>query len=614
MDSDLRELSPIERYEQRTAHFLEEVKRLEAKSRGYSNLRLAIFLIGVVSALIVPKNTPFWILLLTALLLLLLVLFIAAAIRHQVIEGKLETSREMALRNEEGKARISRNWKDLPDRSPPTESVSSQLARDLDLFGHASLFDLLCTANTWEGRNAVAQALLRGTERKNLSGRHAAIRELAPQLEFRQLLECATVPLRESALAGKILFTRFQFDTTLLQHRLRRWFCFVSPFALVILLTLTLAGFLPRWPFGVLLTLNFAVSFWWGRDVRKNLKSASSAGRALAHYLKGFRYLTAERLSSPELVGLKTLGQEAFAKMRKLEGLVSLSQLPRSPIPGLGIALNLLFLWNLNLAMSFEKWWVENGTNSSRWLEAFGTLEAISSFASLVHDNPAWTFPDFVDDDRIVAVGLGHPLIPETKRVDNDVSVGPKGKILMVTGSNMSGKTTLLRAIGLNVLLAKAGGPVCATKLALPWVNVVTSMRAMDSVTEGVSLFMAELTSIKAVIEATHLATRAGDGLILYLLDEILLGTNIDERRVITSRLIQNLLQQRAIGAMSTHDLSLLHFKEFAEQCQKIHFQETFVSNKGQLEMAFDYRIRDGEAQSRNAIALMEHIGLDLKE
>jgi uncharacterized protein (DUF58 family) len=142
MDSDSRERSPMERYEKRCAHFLEEAGRLEARSRDYSNLRLAIFVVGIVSVLIVPKNTPFWILLLTALLLLLLILFIAAAIRHQVIEGQLETSREMARRNDEGKARIARNWKDLPDRSPPGELVSDPLARDLDLFGRASLFDL----------------------------------------------------------------------------------------------------------------------------------------------------------------------------------------------------------------------------------------------------------------------------------------------------------------------------------------------------------------------------------------------------------------------------------------------------------------------------------------
>src|ERR1700751_2768995 len=309
MDSDLRELSPLERYEERTAHFLEEVKRLEARSRGYSNLRLVIFVVGVISVVIVPKNTSFWILLLTALLLLLLVLFIAAAIRHQLIEGKLETSREMARRNEEGKARIARNWKDLPDRSPPAELDSSPLARDLDLFGRASLFDLLCTANTWEGRKAVAQALLSGIARENLPGWHAGIRELAPKLEFRQLLECATLPLRKSAVPGKLLFTPLQVDSTLLQQGFRRWFYLVSPSALVILLALYLDGILPRWPFGLLLTFNFAVSLRWGRVVRKNLRSAMSVHRSIGYYVRAFRCMMEERLSSPELVNLQKVAK-----------------------------------------------------------------------------------------------------------------------------------------------------------------------------------------------------------------------------------------------------------------------------------------------------------------
>jgi MutS domain V len=613
MDSDLRELSPLERYEQRTAHFLEEVKRLEAQSRAYSNLRLAIFVAGVISALIVPKNTPFWILLLTALLLLLVFLFIAAAIRHQVIEGKLETSREMARRNEEGKARITRNWKDLPDRSPPAELLGGPLAQDLDLFGEASLFDLVCTANTWEGRNGVARALLHGVEQQQLPDRQASIRELAARLEFRQLLECATFPFRKSAVRGSGLFAPLHVESTLLQQQFVRWFCFVSPFVLLILLALKLAGLLLLWPFGLLFTLNFAVSTLLRRKIDKSFKSAITADRTIAQYLQAFRYLAAEPLSSPELVSLKTLGQEAIARMQRLQGLISLSRLPQSPIPGLRILLNFV-LWEPNLAIALKKWWDQNGADFSRWLDAFGKLEEIGSFASLLHDNPTWSFPQFGEDDRIVAETLGHPLIAATKRVDNDVTVGPQGRILMVTGSNMSGKTTLLRAIGINVLLAKAGGPVSAKKLALPWVEVVTSMRASDSLAQGVSLFMAELASLKTVTETMQRVTREGDGLVLYLLDEVLLGTNIDERRVITFRLIKNLLQQRAIGAMSTHDLSLLHFKEFADRCQKIHFQETFVSNNGQLEMVFDYRIRDGEAQSRNAIALMKHIGLDLKE
>jgi MutS-like protein len=613
MDSDLRELSPLERYEQRTAHFLEEVKRLEAQSRAYSNLRLGIFAAGVIAALIVPKNTPFWILLLTALLLLLVFLFIAAAIRHQAIEGKLETSREMARRNEEGKARITRNWKDLPDRSPPAELLGGPLAQDLDLFGEASLFDLVCTANTWEGRNGVARALLHGVEQQQLPDRHASIRELAARLEFRQLLECATFPFRKLAVRGSGLLAPLHVESTLLQQQFVRWFCFVSPFVLLILLALKLAGLLLLWPFGLLFTLNLAVSTLLRRKIDKSFKSAITADRTIAQYLQAFRYLAAEPLSSPELVGLKTLGQAAIAKMQRLQGLISLSRLPHSPIPGLRILLNFV-LWEPNLAIALKKWWDQNGADFSRWLDAFGKLEEIGSFASLLHDNPTWSFPQFGDDDRIVAESLGHPLIAATKRVDNDVTVGPQGRILMVTGSNMSGKTTLLRAIGVNVLLAKAGGPVSAKKLALPWVEVVTSMRASDSLAQGVSLFMAELASLKTVTETMQRVTREGDGLVLYLLDEVLLGTNIDERRVITFRLIKNLLQQRAIGAMSTHDLSLLHFKQFADRCQKIHFQETFVINNGQLEMAFDYRIRNGEAQSRNAIALMKHIGLDLKE
>ncbi len=183
----------------------------------------------------------------------------------------------------------------------------------------------------------------------------------------------------------------------------------------------------------------------------------------------------------------------------------------------------------------------------------------------------------------------------------------------MVTGSNMSGKTTLLRSIGTNVLLARAGGPVCAKKLELSWVEVVTSIRAMDSVSDGISLFMAELSSIKVVVEAAHRATQKGRHPVLYLLDEVLLGTNIDERKVITCGLILNLLKCKAIGAMSTHDVSLLQIPEIADFSDKIHFQERFVVKNGRAEMSFDYRIREGEAQSRNAIALMKPIGLELE-
>jgi len=142
---------------------------------------------------------------------------------------------------------------------------------------------------------------------------------------------------------------------------------------------------------------------------------------------------------------------------------------------------SILFLWNLNLGRAFGRWWAENGGEFERWLRAIGRVEEICSFASLLHDNVGWTFPNFISCDRILGQALGHPMIPVRARVDNDAELGPPGRILMVTGSNMSGKTTLLRSIGTNVLLAKAGGPVCAKKFELPWVEVVTSTGGRDA-------------------------------------------------------------------------------------------------------------------------------------
>lgn len=492
MDSDPLE-SPTQRYERRAAHFSEEAKSLEARSRRYSNLRLAIVLIGVASVLAVPKNSPFWVCLLAGLLLFLVILFIFVAIRHQAIEDALDTAREMVSRNTEGKARIARNWQALPNRTAPAELASGILGRDLDLFGPGSLFQLICTANTWEGRKALAQTLVHGIEQDRIPDRHPAVEELASNLDFRQELECATLPLRTSVANSEVALGTPQVDSTFSRQRLRRLFCVVSPLAVITLLALNLTGLLPRWPCGLLITLNYTVSLWWGRKITKDLKSAIAADRALGHFTRAFRCVAAASLVSPELVGLKGVLAEAPDKMQKFEGLVSLGKLPSSPIPGFGLALNVLFLWNLNLAMAFEKWWRENGAEFARWLAAIGKMEEICSFASLLHDNPNWTFPRFASSERVLAEGLGHPMIPEKARVDNDVAVGPPGRILMVTGSNMSGKTTLLRAIGINVLLAKAGGPVCAKRLELPRVDVVTSIRAMDSVTEGVSLFMAAL-------------------------------------------------------------------------------------------------------------------------
>jgi DNA mismatch repair ATPase MutS len=235
-----------------------------------------------------------------------------------------------------------------------------------------------------------------------------------------------------------------------------------------------------------------------------------------------------------------------------------------------------------------------------------GEAEALTALAGLRHANPDWSFPRLVPGaSALEAEELGHPLLPPDVCVTNDVEVGPPGRFLLVTGSNMSGKSTLLRALGLNAVLAQAGAPVCARSLTLPPLRVCTSMRVDDSLRGGVSFFMAELRRLKHVVDVAE----AGDeATTLYLLDEILQGTNTAERRVAARTVIRRLLASGAMGAVTTHDLTLADADDLMEAAVPVHFTETVGSPAEGL--SFDYRLRPGIARSTNALKLLRLVGL----
>ena len=212
------------------------------------------------------------------------------------------------------------------------------------------------------------------------------------------------------------------------------------------------------------------------------------------------------------------------------------------------------------------------------------------------------------------AVNLGHPLLPPAACVGNDVTIGPPGTFLLVTGSNMSGKSTLLRAIGMNVVLAQAGGPVCAAALRVPPLVLTSSMRVQDSLEQGISYFMAELRRLKDVVDTAAQVGQAGERTPLFLLDEILHGTNTTERQIAARRIILHLLHLGATGAVSTHDLALADAPEFAVISQPVHFTEQFTRGADGLSMTFDYQLRPGIATSTNALKLMEMIGLPTED
>jgi DNA mismatch repair ATPase MutS len=270
------------------------------------------------------------------------------------------------------------------------------------------------------------------------------------------------------------------------------------------------------------------------------------------------------------------------------------------------------FAWDLNYLSWLERWQRSVGPSIRNWLTTAGDLEALTSLASLSADHPDWIFPVLDEQtDRFDSRDLGHPLLPDDERVVNDVTVGPGGTFLLVTGSNMSGKSTLLRSIGITIVLGQAGGPVCASAASLPPVSLWTSVRVQDSLQAGVSFFMAELLRLKQIVDAAN-ARRNDEPRIFYVLDEMLQGTNTAERQIAARRIIRHLVERGSLGAVSTHDLTLAEGPELAELSVAVHLTENVQEMDDGPAMTFDYRLRPGLATSRNALRLMHLIGIDL--
>src|SRR6185295_10328772 len=312
------------------------------------------------------------------------------------------------------------------------------------------------------------------------------------------------------------------------------------------------------------------------------------------------------------LAGELTAGDNpAHRWMDLLHRRVELSDVRHSSY--LYLPLQALLVWDLHVLHLLERWQRDAGPRVRGWLSALGRFEALSALAGLRFDHPEWAFPTVAaGEDRFAAKELGHPLIADDRRVTNDVTVGPPGTFLLVTGSNMSGKSTLLRAIGVNAVLAQAGGPVCAVSLRMPPVRLATSILVEDSLAEGVSFFMAELKRVKRIVEEAD-RTHAEGRVLLYLLDEVLRGTNSYERQVAVRRVVLHLLKQGALGAVSTHDLQLAEVPEIAAVCVPVHFRETLHPGEDPP-MTFDYKMHPGVATTVNALKLMELVGLGPEE
>ncbi len=605
-----------ETYRERHDRYGRERDELTRRWNRVANLRLLAFVAAAVGLGVgVWQRSPVAALIGVALL----GGFVALARHHGDLGRRRRDAAGRCAINEDALARLARDWDALPLRHTTRPEPDHPFAADLDLFGRASLLHLLDTTTTPMGEAALAGWLLTPATAETVRERQAAVAELAPRLEWREEFALRG-RLREEAKPDPEPFLAWAEGPPWLARRpLLRWAAWAGPILLWLAVVAQATGLVGRPYWLAFLALNLAISQTRG-DTAHHIAGRVTAQRgALLGYADRLRLLAGEGFDAPALRRLRddlaVAGQSAPDLLRRLDRLAS-RLIPHGYL--LYLPIQAATLWDLHLLAALERWQVTAGTHTRRWLGALGDMEALAALATLAHDNPGWVTPDLDPaSDALAARNLGHPLLREGVRVGNDVTVGPPGSFLLVTGSNMSGKSTLLRAIGTNVVLAGAGAPVCAAACRLPPVALWTSVHVQDSLERGVSYFMAELQRLKLVVDAARTSQAAGGPRLLYLLDEILQGTNTAERQIAARRILQALVARGAIGAVSTHDLGLAdptEAPEVAAAARPVHFAETMGDGAAGPRMTFDYKLRPGIATSTNALRLMALVGLDIGE
>ncbi|HEY5218446.1 MAG TPA: hypothetical protein VIJ16_01495 [Gemmatimonadaceae bacterium] len=515
---------------------------------------------------------------------------------------------------DEGALRVARDWSRIPKRAWTAESSEHPYAGDLDVFGDASLVQLVPPLSAAPGRSTLRAWFLAPADPSRIRARQAAVADLRSRTAFRD--ELAIAGMRTGATPAE-LERLADWAATVSWIAQRPWLsatCVLIPLVTIALIVVQIRGLVasPYWIAPVLTGLLLTARY----GKRLTASAAPVVGRAtvLRRYADMSRLIAAEQFASEEVFTLQQRltggGRPAYAAIRTLTVLADCTELRLSPMAY--VVINTLTLWDFHVAWLLVRWQRESGRRVRDWLVALGEIESLAALATVAHDNPTWAVPqvDATSPAMIEANALGHPLLADDVGVRNDVSVGPAGTILVITGSNMAGKSTLLRSIGLNLVLSQAGSVVCATRFRHPPATLRTSMRVQDSLERGVSYFMAELQRLKLVVDSATTASPAADRVLVYLLDEILHGTNSAERTIAARHVLTHLAGTGAIGAVSTHDLQLVDDPQLATAARHVHFAETFSRRDGVATMTFDYRLQPGKATSSNALKLLEIVGL----
>jgi hypothetical protein len=531
------------------------------------------------------------------------VAIVLLAIVHARVSHAIKTHLRLIIFYKRALARLEDRWIGTGEPGERFLDTSHPCARDLDLFGKGSLFDLLCTARTRAGEATLARWLLEPTSPEEVSTRQEAVNDLCGRLDLREDLAVLGEDVR-SGVRPEVLMAWGEGEP-LREPGLVRVAAYALP-ALWFSGLLAWIGWDIVFPFLIVSLANLGFSYAIRRHVDKVVSPAEEAAQDLALLRGVLARLEREKFSAARLVelqaGLMTNGVVASHSIGKLGRLIERLESRRNLFAK---AVDPFLLRTLRLAFAVEAWRSNFGLRIRRWLASVGEMEALCALAGYTYEHPTDVFPEFtVDGPCFEAGALAHPLMAESRAVRNDLRLDRGLQLMIISGPNMAGKSTLVRAVGVDAVLAQCGAPVRARRLRLSRLAVAASICVLDSLHGGISRFYAEISRLKQITELTK-----GPLPVLFLLDELLQGTNSHDRRTGAEGILCNLFGRGAIGLVTTHDLALTQIAEsLGSGAANFHFEDRLENGK----LYFDYRLNPGVVQTSNALELMRSIGLEI--
>ncbi|MGB1205451.1 MAG: MutS-related protein [Chitinophagales bacterium] len=592
-------------YQERFNRFQKQATQLSKKSNQWAIVRLIFFLVSL--SLIIYCFNLYGAKIGFLALFAFIISFAVFVKQHDKLNAKQLYFANLADINQKEIKVLQYDWEGMDDGEEFFKLPHPYL-NDLDIFGKASIYQYTNRAATAMGKRTLANWLTKAADKTTIESRQTAVRELKDKLDWRQDLQANAMYVEDSEQDIKAILAWLKRGFFIINSKVLKTAIYALPLTMLTVLVLYLAGFIAGIVPIIVWFVNLALIKYTNLEVTEMIGLTAKRAKQIQIYqeiVASVEEKTWQSEKMNELQSILTKGKGSAAEdIRQLAALSANLNIRTNALAYL--LFNTFFLWELYYCMQLENWKEKLQNDLDKWFQVIGETEALSSLACLYHNNDDWTFPSIQNENEtfsLSATAVGHPLLKAKTRICNDVEINRNEKIMLITGSNMAGKSTFLRTLGVNMVLALAGSVVCAKKMHTSVVTVYSSMRTIDSLQDSESSFYAELKRLKSIIDAVENKNEK----VFFLLDEILKGTNSNDRTAGSIALIHQLLRYKGVGIVATHDLALCDLAATSNGNVENWCFEVAIKDDN---MIFDYTIKEGICQSMNATLLMQKMGI----